>query len=122
MPHAQVQWVLTLGQTCFRDEPGAISEPLRDDDGWNTEYASYHSPVWWQALFLRGGRFDVDHCAEIPDGDIFWEDHALYCGDRAGWSEDFMTQHGWVIRHIDRSRTSEPHLTHFMLSAVKSGP
>jgi hypothetical protein len=60
----------------------------------------------------------VDDCAEVSDGDIFWEDHAIYCGDRAAWSEDFKTQHGWIIRHIDRSRTDRPHLTHFILSAV----
>jgi protein-L-isoaspartate O-methyltransferase len=112
---------MVIGQTCFRDEPEAIPVALRDDDGWNTEYARYHSPGWWRALFLRGGHFAVDHCAEIPDGDIFWEDHALYCGDRARWSADFMAQHGWIIRHIDQARTQAPHLTHFILSAVKPG-
>jgi len=110
---------IVIGQTCFRDEPKFIPDMLRDDEGWNTEYALYHSPDWWTALFLKGGQFAVAHCAEIPDGDIFWEDHVVYCGDRAGWSEDFVARHAWRLRHIDRSRIVEPHLTHFILSAVK---
>ena len=108
---------IVIGQTCFRKDPDAIPETFRDDDGWNTEYSRYHSPDWWRALFLKGHHFNVDHCAEVLDGDIFWEDHVIYCGDRAGWSDDFMERHGWIIRHVDRSRTIEPHLTHFILTA-----
>jgi cyclopropane fatty-acyl-phospholipid synthase-like methyltransferase len=113
---------IVIGQTCFRSEPDAIPDMLRDDDGWSTEYGRYHSPDWWRALFQQGGHFAVDSCAELPDGDIFWEDHAIYCGDRAGWSEDFMARHGWIIRHIDRSISDGPHLTHFILSATKQNP
>jgi cyclopropane fatty-acyl-phospholipid synthase-like methyltransferase len=110
---------IVIGQTCFRNEPEVIPDALRDDDGWNTEYSRYHSPDWWRALFLQGGHYAVDHCAEIPDGDVFWDDHVVYCGDRAGWSEDFMARHGWIVRHIERARTIEPHFTHFILSAVR---
>lgn len=113
---------IVIGQTCFRKEPDAIPDLLQDADGWNTEYARYHSPDWWRTLFQRVGQFAVEHCEEILDGDIFWEDHAIYCGDRASWSENFMARHGWIIRHIDYCSTAEPHLTHFILSAVKRNP
>jgi SAM-dependent methyltransferase len=113
---------IVIGQTSFRRDPETIPAALRDDDGWNTEYARYHGPEWWSALFARDGLFAVEFCEEVQDGDVFWEDHVLYCGDRAGWSDDFMARNGWIIRHIDQSRTAEPHLTHFILAAAKHAP
>jgi cyclopropane fatty-acyl-phospholipid synthase-like methyltransferase len=100
---------IVIGQTCFRNEPEAIPGALRDDDGLNTEYARYHSPDWWRALFLQSDHYAVDHCAELPDGDVFWEDHVIYCGDRAvgpksSW-RDTAGQSGTLIEAALSSHT-----------------
>lgn len=53
-----------------------VLDPAEHD--FDGPWARYHSPDCRSALFELGGHFAEDHWAEIPDGDIFWEDRALY--------------------------------------------
>lgn len=110
---------MCLAQGCFSEECAAIPEPFRDTGGWEADYARYHSAPWWRAHVEASDVFDVEACAEFEDGDVMWEDDVLYRGDRAGWSADYLSRTGWLIRHIHYGQTNRPRLTHLLLTAVR---
>ena len=113
---------LCVAQGCFSDECEAIPEPFRDSNGWQADYARYHSAPWWRAHLEASGAFRVEACAEFEDGDVMWEDDVLYRGDRAGWSADYLSRAGWLIRHIRYGQIHRPRLTHLLLKAVRRTP
>ncbi len=110
---------LCIAHGCFSEECTAIPEPFRNTDGWQADYTQYHSAPWWRAHVEASGAFDVEACTEFDDGDVMWEDDVLYRGDRAGWSADFLSRAGWLIRHIQYGQTQRPRLTHLLLKAVR---
>jgi SAM-dependent methyltransferase len=110
---------LAIAQGCFRQEVEVLPPLFRATDGWNVEYAKYHSAGWWQRHFEANGPLTVRVATEIPDGDILWEDDVLYRGDCAGWSPQFLEHSGWLIRQIIHGRTAEPSLTHCLVMGEK---
>lgn len=110
---------IVIGQTCFSQEPVEWPSIFKNSKDFHVEYGRYHSPAWWAELFARDRFFDVSHCRELPEGDVFWEDHILYCGDRNGWSVKFIEDHSWLFRQVLYGRSRKPRLTHFVLSARK---
>ena len=110
---------MCFAQGCFRQEPNEWPPVFAETDGWNVEYGSYHSPGWWRDHVESSGALKVEVCQEVLDGDILWEDDVLYRGDRAGWSEYFLTRSAWLIRQIAHSRTNAPSLTHCIVCAAK---
>jgi len=113
---------LCIAQGCFSDECESIPEPFCDSDGWQADYARYHSAPWWRAHIDASGVFKVEACAEFEDGDVMWEDDVLYRGDRAGWSADYLSRAGWLMQHIRHGQTHHPRLTHLLLKAVRKTP
>ena len=111
-----------MAQGCFSEEPGELRPPFTDTDGWDVRYDTYHSPAWWRAHVGTSGAFDVETCVELEDGDVMWEDDVLYRGDRAGWSADYLSRAGWLIRHIRHGQTHRSRLTHLLLKAVRRTP
>lgn len=111
---------ICIGQTCFREEPSTLPEVFRETDGWNADYEKYHSPDWWRQHFERTAGLNVEFCEEITDGETLWEDHALYCGDRAGWTTEYLDKTAWLNRQLLWGRSNSPSLTHFMLTATKN--
>lgn len=110
---------VVIGQTCFGQEPADWPSVFKDSKGRHVEYGRYHSPGWWAELFAKNRLFDVSHCRELPEGDVFWEDHIVYCGDQDGWSRKFIEDHSWLFRQVLYGRRRNPRLTHFILSARK---
>lgn len=110
---------LCIAQGCFSEECAEIPEPFGDTGGWQADYARYHSAPWWRARIEASGVFDVEACAAFEDGDVMWEDDVLYRGDRAGWSADYLSRAGWLIRHVQYGQTHRPRLTHLLLKAVR---
>ncbi|MGB7202820.1 MAG: hypothetical protein WBD16_11190 [Pyrinomonadaceae bacterium] len=55
----------------------------------------------------------------MADGEIFWEDHALYCGDGAGWTTEYLKKTAWLHRQLLWGMSNSRYLTHFMLTATK---
>lgn len=110
---------ICIAQGCFREEPDSLPPLFRETDGWHAEYEKYHSPDWWGNHLQPAGPFDIAVSQEVPDGDVLWEDDVLYRGDRARWSEDFLTRSAWLIRQIAHGRTNAPTLTHCLVHAVK---
>lgn len=110
---------ICFSQGCFGQEPGELPPLFRETDGWDVGYGNYHSPAWWQDHIASSGAFDVEVAQEVLDGDILWEDDVLYRGDRAGWSEEFLTRSKWLIRQIAHGQTMAPSLTHCLVSAKR---
>ncbi len=111
---------IVIGQTCFSQEPADWPNIFKNSNGCHVEYGHYHSPAWWAELFAKDRLFDVSHCRELPDGDVFWEDHISYCGDQNSWSQKFIEDNSWLFRQVLHGRHGKPRLTHFVLSACKS--
>lgn len=112
---------LTIGGTCLNEEPphGRLPAIYARTDGWDAEYAKYHSPPWWKNLMEASGLLDVIHCDELAEGRILWEDEVLYGGERSGWSASYLRNGQWLIDQIIFGRDHRPYLTHFMATAQK---
>lgn len=111
---------LAIAQGCFRQEVKEFPPLFHATDGWNAEYAKYHSPGWWRRHLESSGPLTVSVAMEIPDGDVLWEDDVLYRGDRAGWNSQFLEHAGWLIRQIVHGRTAAPSLTHCLVMGEKA--
>ncbi len=110
-----------VGGTCFNQECGERGLPAiySQTDGWNAEYAKYHSPSWWRELFLATGMVEVLECSELDDGLVMWEDEILHHGERAGWSPEWNRNAKWLVDQVLFSRDHMPSLTHFVASFEK---
>lgn len=111
---------ICMGQTCFSKEPLMLPEVFRKTGGWNADYEKYHSRDWWKRHFEETDGLCVEYCEELADGELLWEDHALYCGDRAGWTTEYLKKTAWLHRQLLWGRSNSPSLTHLMLTATKS--
>jgi SAM-dependent methyltransferase len=111
---------LCISQGCFKQEPITLPPLFRETGGWQPEYEKYHSPGWWRDHLLASGEFEVELAEELPHGGAIWEDDVLYRGDRSGWSDEFLTRSGWLIRQIAHGQTGTPSLTHCIVRAVKT--
>ena len=111
-----------VGGSCFNEEmpDGALPEVYQRTDDWDAEYRNYHSPPWWKAAFEATRLAEVVECEELPDGLIMWEDEVLHHGERAGWTEEWYRKAEWLIDQLIYSRTNNPYLTHFILTAQKT--
>ena len=113
---------LCFAQGCFREEPGELPALFRDTGGWQADYHRYHSPGWWRDhLAAATDSFQEIVAEELVQGQILWEDDVLYRGERAGWSEAFLSSSAWLIRQIAHGQARSPTLTHCMVNAVKKG-
>ena len=110
---------LVLGQTCFSRRPVLDAPPFNACGGFHTDYATYQTLAWWRDHIESEHQFRTDHAEECSDGDVMWEDHFLYMGERAGWSREFLVTFSWLGEQIRFGRKGGPHLTHLMLSATK---
>lgn len=111
---------ICIAQTCFSEESPRLPDVFRETGGWNADYEKYHSPDWWRRHFETFAGLNVEYCEEMTDGEILWEDHALYCGDRAGWTTEYLEKAAWLNRQLLWGRSNSPFLTHFMLMATKN--
>lgn len=112
---------LCIGSPCFNTEftlEQLANLPAVYDDGtnlWPHEFSQYHSTAWWGKLVEETGLVTIEHCDEIADGVILWEDDVLFnlalFGDKLTAAKDAeqitFRQPGW------------PYLTHFVLAARK---
>lgn len=110
---------LCFAQGCFRQDVYDMPALFRETGGWKADYGSYHSPLWWRDHIAASGLFEVRVAEEIGTGQILWEDDVLYRGDRAGWSESFLSGSDWLIRQIAYGKTNSPTLTHCIVCAER---
>lgn len=111
---------LVIGTTCFNEEPeDGLPDLFRKTDGWDAEYAKYHSPPWWTHHFRQSGLVDVLECAELEDGAVLWEDEFAYSGDRAGWTDEWFDGARWLAEQLAWGREGRPYLTHLVATVEK---
>jgi SAM-dependent methyltransferase len=111
---------LVIGTTCFNEEPAnGLPEVYRNTDGWNAEYAKYHSPPWWADHFRDSGLVDVIECVELDDGVVLWEDEFAYSGDRVGWTDEWFDGTRWLAEQLAFGRERRPYLTHLVATVEK---
>jgi SAM-dependent methyltransferase len=110
---------LCFSQGCFRREVDEMPALFRQTNGWKTDYRSYHSPVWWRDHIAASGLFDVLVAEELEAGQTLWEDDVLYRGDRAAWSDAFLSDSAWLIRQIAHGQNNSPTLTHCIVCAER---
>ncbi len=72
-------------------------------------------PAW----LVRASSIEIDQVEEVPDGDIMWEDHVQYHGDRAGWVPKYLAHSGWLIRQILAGQSAAPTPTHCLVVATR---
>ena len=113
---------LVIAQTCFSSEPMVMPAIFLESGGRYTEYEKYHDPKWWSAYLGSTGDFSVELCAELHDGDVFWEDDVLTRGARAAWHDAFIEQNAFLIRQLLTGRTTSSRLSHFLAVAHKKHP
>lgn len=111
---------ICIAQTCFNKENNLLPPIYKNSDGWNTEYQHYHSPEWWKERFNKTSQFFVTECYELMEGDVMWEDHVLYHGEKNNWSPDFMMNFGWLMKQLLYGKMFNPYLTHLLLTASKT--
>lgn len=111
--------MLCFAQGCFRHEPEALPPLFHDTGGWKADYENYHSAGWWHDHVAASGLFEVMTAEEVEGGQVLWEDDVLRRGDRAGWSDAFLSSSQWLIRQIAHGQTSSPTLTHCIVSAKR---
>lgn len=121
LPHLKSGGQLLVGGTCFNEEVAHDSLPAiyHETDDWDAEYRKYHSPAWWQDLFLDSGLLNVIQCRELDEGASFWEDEVLYSGERAGWSDAYLQQGEWLINQLIYGQEHRPYLTHYIATLEK---
>ncbi len=110
---------LCFAQGCFRHEPEGLPPLFQDTGGWKADYNHYHSAHWWRDHVAASGLFDVMTAEEVEEGQVLWEDDVLRRGDRAGWSDAFLSNSQWLIRQIAHGQTSSPTLTHCIVCAKR---
>ncbi len=112
---------LLVGGTCFNQEASTdgLPEIYSQTEGWEAEYANYHSPPWWKELFLATGMVEVAECSELEDGLIMWEDELFHHGQRAGWTEEWYRKARWLIDQLLFSHDHTPYLTHYVATVQK---
>ena len=111
--------MLCFAQGCFRHEPEALPPLFQETGGWKADYHHYHSAHWWRDHVAASGLFEVMTAVEVDGGQVLWEDDVLRRGDRAGWSDAFLSNSQWLIRQIAHGQTSSPTLTHCIVCAKR---
>ena len=121
LKHLKPGGQLLVGGSCFNQEATeeGLPEIYSKTDGWDAEYSTYHSPSWWEALFLETGMVEVIACSELEDGLVMWEDELLHHGQRAGWTEKWYRKAKWLIDQVLHSRDHTPYLTHYIATLEK---
>jgi SAM-dependent methyltransferase len=122
LKHLKTGGRLLVGGTCFNQEASeeGLPEIYSKTDGWDAEYSKYHSPSWWEALFLETGMVDVIECSELEDGLLMWEDEILHHGQRAGWTGEWYQKAKWLIDQLLYSRDHAPNLTHYVATLKRN--
>lgn len=79
------------------------------------DFVKQHTPVWWRDLFESSGLLQVEHCRELEDADVIYEELVRY--EHEHNIDPFDVQ--ICLDQIEWGRTHEPRKTLFVLTARK---
>jgi SAM-dependent methyltransferase len=80
---------------------------------WEGDFSKMHSPPWWEKLFRDSGLVQVQHCSELEDAIVLYEDLVLYNLEHNLEPEDVRRS----IAQLEYGRQSRPYKTMFILTA-----
>ena len=81
------------------------------------DFKKQHTPDWWQELFQSSGLLGVEHCHELRDADLIYEELVRY--EHEHRIDPFDVQ--ICLDQIEWGSTHQPRKTLFVLTAHKSG-
>lgn len=106
-----------VGNPCFDREFERPIPPVYEAF-WDSEFSKYHSPRWWEDLFVSTDMFENIAVHEARDGVILWEDALLFD------LETGNTKGGRLEADADEivfghDHPEYPYLTHYILTCTK---
>jgi SAM-dependent methyltransferase len=103
----------------LRDPPHVYSfrlpPPNEAVDVFEGDFKKQHTPVWWKDLFERSGLLEVEHCHELEDAGVLYEDLVRY--EHECQVDPFDVQ--ICIQQIEWGKQNKPRKSLFTLTAHK---
>jgi cyclopropane fatty-acyl-phospholipid synthase-like methyltransferase len=92
-----------------------LPSPNEHVDVFEGDFKKQHTPHWWRDLFETSGLVHVEHCAEVEDADILYEELVRYEyeHDLDPFDVDICLQ------QLDWGTINQPRKTLFVLTATK---
>jgi hypothetical protein len=126
LPHLRPGGQLAIGSEVLSEEctpeqwanPPAVYHyflPGTDIDVWQGDFSKMHSPDWWARLFTGSGLLAVEHCQELPDAVVLYEDLVKYQVEHDLDPHDVDIS----IQQIEWGRSYRPYKTLFTITARK---
>jgi len=124
--HLRPQGQLAVGMETLSEEftPEQLADPPAvyhyclpgtDIDVWEGDFSRMHSPGWWERLFSESGLLEVEHCEELPDAVVLYEDLVKYQVENGLDPDDVERS----IAQIEWGRAHRPYKTLFTVTARK---
>ena len=121
--------VFCIGSECFNKEPRFNNKgvPKEFDFNWNWDvwiscYSKYHSPKWWHEVLKDIDQLNINHCEELKDGRLLWEDLSLnyyeYI-DKEILSTGTVIPQEKLIEQINYGKEHDIYLTLYVMSGTK---
>ena len=128
--HLKTGGLLCLGSEVLSDEftPGQLQDPPyvyafrlpppnEHVDVFEGDFKKQHTPRWWRDLFESSGLLGVEHCAELDDADVLYEELVRYEYEHA--LDPFDVE--MCLQQMEWGETHRPRKSLFVLAARKLG-
>ncbi len=92
-----------------------LPPPNEAVDVFEGDFKKQHTPGWWRALFDGSGLLRVEHCEELDDADVLYEELVRY--EHEHRIDPFDVE--MCLAQIDWGRQHEPRKSLFVLTASK---
>jgi hypothetical protein len=79
------------------------------------DFKKQHTPLWWRNLFETSGLLQVEHCAELEDAEVLYEE--LVRHEHEHNLDPFDVE--ICLQQLEWSKTNRPRKTLFTLTARK---
>jgi len=92
-----------------------LSPPNEHVNVFEDDFTKQHTPEWWRDLFQSSGLLQVEHCQELEDADLIYEELVRYEYEHNIDPFDVQV----CLDQIEWGRAHEPRKTLFVLTARK---
>jgi len=92
-----------------------LPPPNEHVDVFEEDFRKQHTPHWWRALFESSGMLQVEHCQELEDADLIYQELVRYEHEQN--IDPFDVQ--ICLDQMEWGRAHEPRKTLFVITARK---
>jgi SAM-dependent methyltransferase len=92
-----------------------LPPPNEHVDVFEGDFKKQHTPQWWRDLFEASGLLQVEHCAELDDADVIYEELVRY--EHEHNLDPFDVE--ICLQQMDWGRTHRPHKSLYVLTGRK---